>query len=276
MVCSVIPYLRDPRSPRVAHVVDLIEARLPDDRRESALVEAGFAIANLWLAGGARETAHRLYTKLIEVAPVGSEVRWQSYTNRGAVEMGLGDRVRAEADFAAVISSPDASDESRACCLNNRADISFDEGDHPGAIADRTAVLQLRETSYNRRYIALVRRAKSLWVLRRFEEANRDVETILSTTDIAVEQKMAARLMRAEWAAGMGESAIAEAELKYVMASRRNFPAVVKTAAALAGQLVVLDGSAVATYGIDDDGKGLTSISEPAGQAYFSRKRGPT
>ena len=47
------------------------------------------------------------------------------------------------------------------------------------------------------RYIALVRRAKPLWALERFEQANVDVETILSTTGIAVEQKTAARLMRA-------------------------------------------------------------------------------
>ena len=173
----------------------------------------------------------------------------------GSSGLDLGDRVRAEADFAAVISSPDASDESRACCLNNRADLRVNEGDHLGAIVDRTAVLQLRETSYNRRYIALVRRAKSLWALQRFEEANEDVEAILSTTDIAVEQKMAARLMRAEWAAGMGIPVIVEAELNQVMASRRNFPAVTKAATALAGDLGMLDGLAASAPGIDDDGK---------------------
>ena len=141
--------------------------------------------------------AHELYTRLIEAAPAESEVRWQSYTNRGVVELGLSNRVRAEADFAAVISSPDASDESRACCLNNRADLRVDEGNHLGAVVDRTTVLELGETSYNRRYIALVRRAKSLWALERFEEANDDIEAVLSTADIAIEQKMAARLMRA-------------------------------------------------------------------------------
>ena len=69
MVWSVIPHLRDPRSPRVAHVLGLLQARPPDGRREGALAAAGFAIANLWLAGGARETAHDLYTKLIETTP---------------------------------------------------------------------------------------------------------------------------------------------------------------------------------------------------------------
>ena len=189
MVYSLIPHLRDPRSPRVLHILDLIEARPPDDRRETALAEAGFAIANLWFDGGEREIAHRLYTNLIEVAPAGSEVRWQSYTNRGAIEMGRGDRVRAETDFSAVISSHEASDETRACCLNNRADLRVGDGDHAGAIVDRTAVLQLRETSYNRRYIALRRRAESLRRLGRHADANEDVEAILSTSNIAVEQK---------------------------------------------------------------------------------------
>ena len=276
MVWSAIPHLRDPRSPRVAHVLALLRGRPPDDRREGALAKAGFAIANLWLANGARPMAHELYTRLIEAAPAESEVRWQSYTNRGVVEMDLGNRVRAEADFAAVISSPDASDESRACCLNNRADLRVDEGNHLGAVVDRTAVLELDETSYNRRYIALVRRAKSLWALGRFEEANDDIEAILSTTDIAIEQKMAARLMRAEWAADIGMSEIVKAELEQVMTSRRNFTAVAQAAAALAGDLGMLDDSTAAAAGAPDDENGLTSIAEPARQAHFSRKRGPT
>ena len=276
MVCSVIPHLRDPRSPRVNDVLDLLQARPHDDRRERALAEAGFAIANLWLANGARETARQLYTTLIETAPASSDARWQSYTNRGVIALEFGNRVRAEADFLAVISSPDASDESRACCLNNRADLRVDQDDHLGALADRTAVLQLGETSYNRRYIALVRRAKSLHALERFEEANEDIEAILSTPDIAVEQKMAARLMRAQWAAGMGDPATAGAELKKVMASRRNFPAVTEAAAALADALGMLDGLAIAAPGTDRDGSELASIAKPARQAYFSQTRGPT
>ena len=246
MVCSVIPHLGDPRSPRVARVLELLHDCPPDDRRDQAVAEACFAIANLWLAGNGIQTALKLYTMLIETVPASSEVRWQSYTNRGVVELTLGNRVDAEADFAAVVSSPSASDESRACCLNNRADLRVDEGDHLGAIEDRTAVMQLRETSYNRRYIALARRAQSLIALERFKEADEDIEVILSTADIAVEQKMAARLMRAELAAGVGNSVIAEAELKQVMASRRNFPDVVEAAAALTGDLGTLSNSTVA------------------------------
>ena len=276
MVWSVIPHLRDPRSPHVSRVLELLRVRSVDDRRESALAEAGFAIANLWLAVGAHETACKLYTALIETVPASSEVRWKSYTNRGVIELGGGHRARAEADFDAVISSLDASDESRACCLNNRADLRVGDSDHRGAIEDRSAVLQLRETSYNRRYIALVRRAKSLWALQRFEEADGDIETILSTTDIAVEQKMAARLLRAEWAAHLGFLAVAETELMHVMASRRNFAEVTEAAAVLARDLDMLDGSAVATAATDNDGSELRPIAEPARQPYFSRKRGPT
>ncbi|MYD86005.1 MAG: hypothetical protein F4144_13320 [Acidimicrobiaceae bacterium] len=276
MVCSVIPHLRDPRSPRVAHVLRLLHECPPDDQREQAIAEAVFAIANLYLAVGERKAAHELYTRLIETAPPRSEVRWKSYTNRGVIELGLGSRVRAEADFDAVISSPDASDESRACCLNNRADLRVDDGEHLGAIADRTAVLDLHETSYNRRYIALARRAKSLWALERTEEANQDIEAMLATTDIAVEQKMAARLMRAEWAAAAGAATIVEADLKHVLASRRNFSAVAEAASSLARDLGMLDDSAMAKAETDSDSSELRPISEPARQPYFSRRRSPT
>ena len=275
MVCSLIPHLRNPRSPRVAHVLGLLKARPADDRRENALAEAGFAISNLWLNAGAHETAHKLYTVLVETVPALSEVRWQSYTNRGVIELGRGHRDQAEADFNAVISSPDASDESRACCLNNRADLRVDDGDHLGAIADRTAVLQLRETSYNRRYIALVRRAKSLWALERFEEADGDIEAILSTSDIAIEQKMAARLLRAERAASTGVLAIVETELQQVLSSQRNFPEVAEAAAALARDLDMF-GGVVVTTAIGKDGSKPGSIAEVVSQPYFSRQRGPT
>ena len=146
---------------------------------------------------------------------------------------------------------------------------------HLGAIADRTAVLQLWETSYNRRYIALVRRAKSLWALGRFEEADGDIETILSTTDIAVEQKMAARLLRAEWAADMGIPAIVETELGHVLASRRNFPKVTEVAVALARDFDMLDGLAVNTTASGKDGSKPGSIARVRAEGLAARGRSP-
>ena len=246
MACSVLPYLRDPRSSRVTKVLDLLNARPPSDQRARALSEAESVIADLWQADGALEKAHALYTKVIESAPAGGKAIWNSHTNRGVVELKLGNRAQAEADFAAVISSPDASDEARACCLNNRADLRMDEGKHLAAIADRTAVLRLPETTYNRRYIALIRRAISFQVLDRSEEADADIEMILTTADIAVEQKMAARLMRAEWADEMDAPEIAVNEIKRILASRRNFPHIVEAAKALAVRLGTMEGSVVA------------------------------
>ena len=278
MVCSIIPHLGDPQSPRVSQVLDLLHERSPSPQRQIALAEAGFAIANLWLACGQRAIAHALYTKLIETAPQGCEVRWQSYTNRGVVEIDLGRPLHAETDFSAVVDATDASDESRACCLNNRADLRVEAGNHIGALTDRTSVLELRETSYNRRYIALARRAKSLWALKRFEEANEDIESILATTDIAVEQKMAARLMRAEWAIVRGMPAIAKAELQMILASRRNFPEVTEAAEALALNPDVLIDSAPAVprTGEEDELTPITNPVSPMRQAYFRQPRGPT
>ena len=54
-----------------------------------------------------------------------------------------------------VIDSPELPDESRACALNNRADIYAELGEHDNAIRDRTEVLALKDTSPDRRYIAL-------------------------------------------------------------------------------------------------------------------------
>ena len=241
MACSVLPHLRDPRSLQVATVLYLLRTRPPSDRRAEALAKADAAVADLWFAAGELESAHELYTKVIETAPVSSEAIWHSYTNRGVVELSSGDPARAEADFAAVISSSDAGDEARACCLNNRADMHANEGEHLAAIEDRTAVLGLQATTYNRRYIALARRAMSLWALGRFEEANSDIAAILSTPDIAVEQKMNARLMRSQWAANMGTPEIAEDELNQIMASRRNFPSVAEAAQALAVELGIIE-----------------------------------
>ncbi len=275
MVCSVIPYLGDPRSPRVYQVLDLIDAQPSDESQETALAEAGYAVANLWFSHRVLDMAHTLYTKLIETAPRDSEVRWNSYTNRGVAELLRNNPVQGEADFEAVITSSEASDEARASCLNNRADLRAKEGDHVSAIRDRSAVLELRETSYNRRFIALARRASSLWALGRLDEADHDIESILSTTDIAVEQKMSARLMRAEWAAGLGVPEMAEEELDQILNSRRNFPKVADAADALAHDLGMSSSSAVVADEIDSELGHPISTSRSARQRYLSRLRQP-
>jgi hypothetical protein len=121
-----------------------------------------------------------------------------------------------------VVDSPTASDESRAAALNNRADLIFAD-DPAGAIADRSAVLALANTTYDRRYIALIRRGEAHHQLGNEAEAYNDIQTILETQDIAVEQKMAARLIRAEWRIESGEVEEALHDLEVITSSRRNF-----------------------------------------------------
>jgi hypothetical protein len=88
-----------------------------------------------------------------------------------------------------VIANEAVSDEARACSLNNRADIFPKRRLHEGAIQDRSAVLALRQTSPDRRYIALIRRGTSYEALGQTDDALRDLTDILGVADIAPEQK---------------------------------------------------------------------------------------
>ena len=97
-------------------------------------------------------------------------------------------------------------------------------------------MLNLSETTYNRRYIAYSRRARALWRLGKHDAALRDIDAILVTADIVMEQKMAARLQRAQWLMSTAPaSAIADVET--VIASVRNFPEVAEDARLLLDQV---------------------------------------
>jgi tetratricopeptide (TPR) repeat protein len=156
--------------------------------------------------------------------------------NRGITWRDLRRDDAAAADFTTVINAATATEEARACALNNRADIHDDRGDLADAIADRTAVLNLGEMTYNRRYIACSRRARALWRLGEHHAALRDIDVILATPDIVMEQKMAARLQRAQWLMPTTQ-ANAIADLETVIASVRNFPQVAKRALLLLDQI---------------------------------------
>jgi tetratricopeptide (TPR) repeat protein len=102
----------------------------------------------------------------------------------------------AFADWSAVINNNAAPDEARACSFNNRADIFAKRDLHLDAIRDRSEVLALKETSPDRRYIALVRRSESYKKLEMIDEALGDLTTIQAVDDISPEQKSEARFQR--------------------------------------------------------------------------------
>jgi hypothetical protein len=56
--------------------------------------------------------------------------------------------------------------------------------------------------------------------------AHRDIAAIIATDDIAIEQKMSARLQRAEWSVETGSPGDALPDLDAVVASYRNFESV--------------------------------------------------
>jgi hypothetical protein len=89
-------------------------------------------------------------------------------------------------------------------------------------------VLDLAGTSYDRRYIALIRRARALRKQGDNAGAHDDITKILDTDDIAIEQKMEAKLIRAEWAFEDGDPADAQTDLDQIAASYRNFDSVEK------------------------------------------------
>lgn len=99
--------------------------------------------------------------------------------------------------FTMMIESHDAPDELRACAFNNRADVYVERGEHEHAIRDRSEVLALKETSPDRRYIALVRRSRSHAATGNVPAALDDLSRILEIWDITPHQKAEARLQRA-------------------------------------------------------------------------------
>ena len=197
---DVVPLLQRSDHPALAWLL----GRLEDLRREAEgprldelAVTARFRAANLLLRADPGQ-ANELLTDTLAVTDLAWPVRASILNNRGISWMALDRKDLAVADFNSVITAEAATDEMRACALNNRADIRA-EHDPVASIADRTAVLDLPDTTYDRRFIALIRRARTHFVTGNQTGAFADVDTILATEDIVPEQKMAARLQRAEW-----------------------------------------------------------------------------
>jgi tetratricopeptide (TPR) repeat protein len=201
------------------------------------VAEAGFAHANLVRAEGSERTANGLYTALLADCDPAWPVHAGILNNRGITWLAVQLADAAAEDFTAVVDAATATDEARACALNNRADILEKRGDTTGSVADRTAVLSLDNTSYDRRYIAYSRRARSLWRLGDHGPALNDIDALLATADIVMEQKIAARLQRAGWLAAT-EPDRALHDLRTVLTSPRNHPEVEERAFLLLGQLL--------------------------------------
>lgn len=102
-------------------------------------------------------------------------------------------------------------------------------------------MLELVDTSFNRRYIAHIRRARVLRATGDHAGADADVQAILATGDIAVEQKMTARLERGRWRIEDGSVADAKLDLHAVLAANRNFEAVEAEAGRLMAEIGGVD-----------------------------------
>lgn len=240
LACEVLLHLGRHEHPLVDSILLRLEGNA--EHFDTAILHQQVAVgrfryANLFFFEGDNAAAKALYTEILGTASPEWDVYASMLNNRGITSHRMRDYASAMADYAAVIDSPHATDEARACSLNNRADI-YDASDDPldaqRAIADRSAVLALTETTFNRRYIALARRSEALRHLGDFEAALHDLATIVATPDIALEQKMAARLRRAEILVDQGKALLAVDDLTMIGESLRNFDGVAERARELA------------------------------------------
>lgn len=87
----------------------------------------------------------------------------------------------------------------------------------------------------------MIRRARVLRTSGDQPGADADVGAILETDDIAMEQKMAARLERAKWGISDGSIEEAKLDLDAVLGSNRNFAAVEAEAARLMLEIAGVD-----------------------------------
>lgn len=235
LLVDVIPLLRCSDHPAVRWIVDSVSelnAIRALGSYDEILATARFRIATLVFHEGDIKRANELYSEILTT----SEPSWRTHAsalnNRGITWATLGRTDLAITDFTSVIESSVATEEMRASALNNRADM-LDQHDPVASVADRTAVLALTQTTYNRRFIALSRRAGTRRRTGDHADAYDDIEAILASEDIAVEQKMSARLLRAEWRTADDRPVDALDDLEIVLASNRNFETVESRARAL-------------------------------------------
>lgn len=183
LVCNLVPRLQSSKNPHIQVLRQLIEDRSALKKSEcvrQALAQLQYYYGNHLLAEGAFDEANLTYSAILETSRVSWVVHFECLTNRGVTWLYLGDRAKAEADWETVIDARESSDESKACCLNNRADFRDAESRVEDAIKDRTRVLRLTETSYNRRFIALIRRSRALWMSGEISRAFDDIASILA------------------------------------------------------------------------------------------------
>jgi hypothetical protein len=231
-----LPLLRRSDHPLIAAIFTRLTAYEAAPDVDEAIATARFRFANLVLNEEDAGRANELFTDALAYSQPAWPVYASMLNNRGITWLRLDRPDLAIADFTAVIEATTASDEARACALNNRADV-YEPEDITAAVADRTAVLALANTTYDRRYIALARRARALQSRGDETGAQRDLESILEKPDIAVEQKMEARLQRAALHIGAGRRLDALSDLTAIVHSFRNFAHVEEKAKALLNEL---------------------------------------
>ena len=210
-------------------VIDMVLAAMRRDVMPAAVGELAEAVASAELALANVMLARRRnpdlvleqFGRVLAIAQPDSAVAIAGRNNRAIVYSEMRDQERALTEWSAIADGTSAGvkDEIRACALNNRADILADRGMHREAVEDRDRVLQLGDTTYNRRFIALFRRARSYVALGLQREARDDLSAILSTPDISDAQKASARIERASLLITAGDLSNATRDFEIALTS---------------------------------------------------------
>ena len=178
-----------------------------------------------------------MYTALLADCDPAWPVHAGILNNRGITWLDLQQDDAAAADFTAVVDAATATDEARACALNNRADILENAATSAARLptAPRYSASETRATTGATLPTpgGPAPCGGSASTTPRCD----DIDALLATADIVMEQKMAARLQRAGWLAS-AEPDRALDDLKAVITSPRNFPQVEERASLILGQIL--------------------------------------
>jgi tetratricopeptide (TPR) repeat protein len=225
LAVRIIPLLRSSHHPLLEPILARLAtyAQTGNPQAQDCYARGRFAAANLLFFAAQYELAQVAYTAVLDLTTPAAAVHSNSLNNRGITWHSLDRTDLAMTDYTSVIDSQSSTDEARACALNNRADLLRVQ-DLNAAIADRTTLLGLTNTSPDRRYIALARRAGEHWANGDHRRCLQDLQTLLDTPDIATEQKMEARYERAGFLKQAGHVVEAIEDLEQIIAAPRNFP----------------------------------------------------
>jgi tetratricopeptide (TPR) repeat protein len=226
MVSDLIALTRDVEDPlsqqQLHRLIQLADSHLQEAELQEGAARADYNMGYIYMSHRRDPVmAVKHFDATIARIGSGSLVGRLAYHNRALLIDPQGEEIIDTS--TRVIEDDEAPSEMRACALNNRADVYAERGEHDNAIRDRTEVLALKNTSPDRRFIALFRRSRSYCAIGNTEAALDDLGRILDSRGISTPQKSEVRLERAVIMRRLERWDKAQADLDAVLASSHLF-----------------------------------------------------